>query len=438
MSVAVQVLILVLMIMLNGFFALAELAVISSRKVRLQRLAEAGSRRARQALALAESPGMFLASVQVGITLVGILAGAFGEATLALRLDAALEHVPWLAPFSGPLSFLLIVLGITYLTLIIGELAPKRIALNNPERWALLVAGPMRLVALVSSPLVHFLNVSSGAVLRLFGHSARPKPPVTDEEISMLFEEGISAGVFERAEKEIVDRLLRLGDRRVSQVMTPRMDVIWLEVDASPAEILRTISESPFNAYPVCRKDIDDVVGIVLSRDIVRLSATGTPATLAGLIHEPLFLHEGFRALPALERLKKSDTHLAVIIDDYGATEGILTLTDLAESLIGEIPSREEPEVVRRPDGSWLLDGMLPIDELKALLDIPALPHEEEGGFQTLAGFILSRLGHIPRAGENFTWNGYRAEVVDMDANRIDRVLVTPLPPPADRPSSSR
>lgn len=421
-----ELVILAVLIVLNGFFSLAELAVISSRRVRLRRMAEAGSRPARVALLLAESPGMFLASVQVGITLISIVMGAFGEATVSARLDAVLRASPRLEHIARPLSFAITVILITYITLIIGELSPKRLALNNPERWATRVAGPMRAVAVIFSPLVRFLNASSSAVLTLVGVRARVKPPVSGEEISLLFEEGISAGVFEREEKEIVDRLLRLGDRRVSQVMTPRLDLIWLEEQASEAEILHTLAEHPFSAYPVCREDIDHVVGVVTAADIVRQYAGGRPLALPALLHPPFFLPESARAIRALDRLKEEETHLAIIIDEHGATEGLLSLTDLAESLIGEIPSAEEPEVVQRPDGSWLLDGMLPIDELKALLNVPTLPHEEEGGFQTLAGFILSYLGHIPHAGERFSWDNFHAEIVDMDANRIDRVLLTP------------
>lgn len=424
----IDALIILLLLLVNGFFALAEIAVVSSRKSRLQQLANAGKPGAKTALALANAPTMFLSSVQIGITLVSILAGAFGGAALSGHLAVYLRRIPVLAPYAGPLSFFVIVLLVAYLTIIIGELAPKRMALTDPERYALLVARPMRIISKIAAPLVQFLGWSSDVLLKLFRVRARMEPPVSDEEIRMLFDEGISAGVFERTEKDIVDRLFRLSDRRVNAIMTLRMDIVWLEVHASQEAILNTIVEHDYTAYPVCDEDLDSVIGIVLAKDIVRRLVDARPLVLSEMVRKPLVFHESYHALRAIDPLKQSGTHIAIIIDEYGGTQGILTLTDISESLVGEIPSFDEPDIVQRDDGSLLVDGFLAVDELKSALHLATLPYEEQGNYQTLAGFIMTYLGKVPKVGDSFDWHGLRFEIVDMDGNRLDRVLITRIP----------
>ena len=429
-SVLVDILVLLVLFLINAFFALAEIAIVASRKARLQHLVNRGDRRAQQALAMANNPGEFLSSVQIGISLVAILSGAFGGATLSQHLARWLQHIPRLAAYRGPLSFLLVVALITYGSLIIGELVPKRVALHNPERYALLVAGPMRVITRLFSPLARQLSASTNFIITLFGLRAQPVPPVSDEEIKMLFEEGVSAGVFERTEKEIVERLFRLSDRRINAIMTLRAEIAWLEIQASPDEIAQAIAAHPFSAYPVCAKDIDHVVGIVLARDIVTRVVQQQPVWLADIMRAPLVLPEGTRALPAIELLRRSGTHLAVIINEYGGTEGLLTLTDIIESLIGEVTSANEaPLVVQRTDGTLSVDGLLQVDELKALLHLGELPYEAAAHYQTLAGFIMTYLGRIPHPGDTFTWDGYTFTVETMDGKRIDRVIITAFPP---------
>lgn len=426
MPIYVEILIILALILLNSFFALAELAIVSSRKSRLQRLAGEGNRRAQVALALADEPSQFLSSVQVGMTLVGVLVGAFGGATLAQPLGNVFTGLHRLSPAAAhTLAFILVVAVSAYFTVVLGELVPKRVALSNPERWAVRVAPTMRLIARLATPIVTLLTVSSNPLVRLLRVEST-EPSVSDEEVSMLFEEGISAGVFDPAEKEIVDRLFRLSDRRVNAVMTSRLEVVWLEVDATLEEITDTLIAHPFSAYPVCRDDLDHVEGVVLGTDIVAERLRDRPVHLPALLREPLTLYEGSRALLAIERLKETGTHLAIVVDEYGGTEGILTLTDLVESLVGELPSLEQPDIVRRPDGSYLVDGLLPLDELKELLDVEALP-QEDAGYQTLAGMLITNLDRIPAVGDRFTWDGYTFEVVDMDGTRVDRVLITPL-----------
>jgi CBS domain containing-hemolysin-like protein len=352
-----QVLIILLLIVLNGFFAMAELAVVSSRKARLRQMAEAGQRGAAAALRLAEHPGRFLSTVQIGITLIGIFAGAFGGATLAEKLDAWLAATfPALAPYSGELALGLVVASITYLSLIIGELVPKHLALRDPERLAAAVAWPMRMVAWIGSPLVGLLDLSTRAVLRLLGVSSISGQRITDEEIKTLIAEAAATGVVERAEQEMISGVMRLADRPVGAVMTPRTEIVWLNLDDPPELLVR---------------------------------------------------------------------------DEYGGLEGLVTLTDLMEGIVGDLEetrASEEPEVVQRANGSWLIDGGLPLDELWELLSLREIPVEED--YYTLAGLVLARLGEVPATGQWFVWGGYRFEVVDMDGRRIDKVLVSPEPLP--------
>jgi putative hemolysin len=429
MPIAVEIVIIAALILFNAFFALAELAVVSSRKGRLQVMIDEGNRRARVALELAEEPSLLLSTVQVGLTLVSIIVGVFGSETFARPLSDYLVRATRLSRgVALPISFVVVVALITYVTVIVGELVPKRIALSNPERWAVRVAPTMRVVSRMAAPLVAFLTWSSGLFVRLL-RLPLTAPPVSDAEISMLFEEGISAGVFEPAEKEIVDRLLRLSDRRLNSVMTPGVDVAWLDVDAPPEEIIEFIAENPYTAFPVCQDDLDHVLGIVFAADLIPRLLRDEPADLRALMRPPLVLYEGFNALQAIDRLRQSNTHLAIVINEYGGTEGIVTLSDIFESLVGELPSFETPEVVRRPDGSLLVSGLFGIDDLKELLQVDEFP-EEEAGYQTLAGLLITNLDRIPRTGDIFEWDSYRFEVVDMDGARVDQVLISHLHPP--------
>jgi putative hemolysin len=423
-STALEILIILALIALNGFLALAELAVVSSRTSRLREMADRHVRGARTALNLAEAPTDFLASVQVGITLVGILAGAFGGATLSAPLAAWMASIPVLAPYAVTIAFVTVVALISYLTLIVGELAPKRIALGNPERWAVIAAPPMHAFARVATPLVRLLGASTDAVLWVLRVKPSTRQAASDEEVKLLLEEGMAAGTFERAEIEIVKRLFRMSDRRVGDLLTPRTDVVWLDTNDPDEEVTRTVLAYDHDYFPVAAGNVDRVLGIVRSRDIVARMAAHQPVDLPTLMHTPLVIPEGQRALAALDLLRAQGEPMAVVIDEYGETEGIVTLTDILESLVGEFASPEgEPDVVRRGDGSLLLDGMLPIHELKDLLHVEELPNEEDG-YRTLAGFLMAYAGRIPDTGDAVTWEQYRLTVMDMDGNRIDRVLV--------------
>jgi putative hemolysin len=432
-SVMLEGLVVVLLIFVNGIFALSEIAVVSARKTRLQQWADEGNARARAALELANNPNQFLATIQIGITLVGILAGAFGGATIATELAVILSDITWLAPYGHPLSLTLVVLVITYLSLIVGELVPKRLALNNPERMAMAIAAPMQGLSRVAYPAVHLLGLSTEFLLRALGMKPSAEPPVTEEEIRALIEQGTQAGMFEEAEQEMVERVFRLGDRRVSAVMTPRTEIVWLDREASALEIRRTITESAHSRFLVADGSLDNVLGVVHAKDLLAHILGEQVVNLEATLQQPLYVPESMRALKVLELFKQSGTHIALVIDEYGGIQGLVTPSDILEAIVGDLPEageQVEPLAVQRPDGSWLLDGMLPVDEFKDLFDLGELPGEDQGIYQTLAGFVIMQLGRIPAATDYFVWEGLKIEVVDMDGNRVDKVLVTPTRDP--------
>lgn len=420
--------ILFVLILFNGAFALAEAALMSARKARLQSQAAGGDKAAQVALDLANEPTVFLSTVQIGITLVGILAGAFGEATLAEPVAAALQRAPLLAPYSRALSLIVVVVFVAYVSLVIGELAPKRLALRSPERLASLVARPMYFLSRLAFPAVRVLSFSTSLVLRLLGASPAVELPITEDELKVLIAQGTAAGVFDVTEQEIVQRTLRLGDRTVAALMTPRPDIAWLDLDDSAEENWRKITASSWARFPVGRGSLDAIVGIVRARDLLAARARGDALTLQDALQPPLLVPESTPALRALEILKKARTPLALVLDEYGGIAGLLTLDDVLHAIVGDIPDQDAPAealAVRRADGSWLFDGKLPVDEMQELLDVDALPGA--GDYQTVAGFVLRQLGHIPSAGDHFTWETWQFEVVDMDARRVDKVLASPL-----------
>ncbi|MFZ2422139.1 MAG: hemolysin family protein [Anaerolineae bacterium] len=416
--------VLFFLILLNGVLALAEAALMSARKARLQGLADDGDKAAQIALELANEPMAFLSTVQIGITLVGILAGAFGEATLAGQLATLLERAPLLAPYSRALSLVIVVIIVAYVSLVLGELAPKRLALYNPERLASLVAPPMRVLSRWASPAVRFLSFSASLVLRLFGITDIKDAPVTEDELKVLIAQGTAAGVFDAAEQNIMRRTLRLGDRTAATLMTPRPDIVWLDLDDDPAEVWRKITTTTFTRFPVARGALDAIAGVVRARDLLTSAGRGDSLSLESVLQPPLLVPESTPALRVLEILKRARSQMALILDEYGGVSGLVTLEDILQAIVGDISDEAQPtEAVRRLDGSWLLDGALPVDEMQELLDLDDLPGA--GDYLTVAGFIMRQLGHIPSAGDRFTWENCEFEVVDMDGRRVDKVLVS-------------
>ena len=438
--VATEILLILLLSLVNGILSMSEIAIVSARKVRLRQRAEAGDEGARAALELAGASGPFLSSVQVGITLVGIFAGAFGGATLAEQLAARLARVPALAPYSQALGLGLVVVGITYLSLILGELVPKQLALNAPEKVAALLARPLRLLLKLSAPAVFVLDGSTRFILRLLGVRPSEDPPITEEELSQLLKQGTRAGVFVEGEQEIVERVLQLGERRVGELMTPRAALVALDLDAPPVESWARIDASVHFFFPVYSGAPDRILGVISVKDLWRRLRMGEKPDLRSLLQEPVYLPENVSALRALQSLRESGRHLALVIDEYGGIEGLVTLNDILEAMIGALPGggSAEPMAVRRDDGSWLLDGMLPASSLKETLGLSTGEAADLASFRTLAGFFMGTTGSVPNTGDHFVWGGWRFEVVDMDNRRIDKVLVEWMGEPGSSATISR
>lgn len=429
MSPTIEILVILLLIFANGLFVMSELAVVSSRKVRLQQLAERGDLKARAALQLASSPNQFLAVVQVVITLLSILSGAYGEGTIAKRIVPILDSTALPEQYREQLAKGLAILIITYLTLIIGELVPKRLALNHPEPIATVVALPMQLLAKIGSPLVYVLNTSTDTVLRILGVRPSTEPQVTEEEIRVLIEQGTEEGTFEEAEQDMLERVFRLGDRPVSSFMTPRPDIVWLDLEDSPEENRQKIIESGYSRYPVCQSGLDNVLGVIPVTGLLARSFNGDQLDLTVGLRQPVFVPESTRGLKVLELFKQTVIHIAIVVDEYGVIQGLVTLNDVMSEIVGDVANdddQENPQAVQREDGSWLLDGMLPVDEFLELFEMEELQGEARGSYQTLGGFVITHLGRIPSATDNFQWQGMRFEVMDMDGNRVDKVLVVP------------
>jgi putative hemolysin len=430
-GVSIEIVVVLALVLANGLFAMAEIAVVSARKARLRQRAEEGDAKARIALSLADAPGDFLSTTQVGITLIGTLAGAFGGATIAVELSAHLARIPLLAAYSHPLAIGVVVLAITYLSLILGELAPKRVALNNPEGVASALAPSMRLLAKVARPVVVFLSWSTSLVLRLLPLHRFKQGAVTSEEIKALVEEGTQAGTVEESEQELVHGVFRLGDRRVVDVMTPHLRVAWLDVAAPPGKVAEVIRQSGHSRLPVCQGTLDKLLGVVHVKDLFSALASGGTFDLRTSLRQPLLIPEDTEALMVLERFRESGTHIGVVVDEHGGVLGLVTLKDILEAIVGDLPPVGEPAqqgVVQREDGSWLADGMLPVADLKDLFELRKLPLEDEGTFSTLGGFVMAYLGRVPAPADHFECDGVRFEVMDMDGNRVDKVLVQRLP----------
>lgn len=417
------------LILLNGFFAMSEMAVVSARKIRLQQMAEEGRRGAAAALLLQEDPSRFLSTVQIGITLIGVINGAVGGATLAERLSPILDAIPALTGYGETISIALVVMAITYLSLIAGELVPKRIALNKAEAIACFAAPIMRSLSRATAPFVWLLGASTEAMLKLLRVPEKAEQTVTEEEVKSLIAEGTASGVFDPGEKRMIEGVMRLADRTVRSLMTPRPEVMWLDIDDEHENIKREIREAGHSRFPVCRGDFDDVMGVVHTKDLLNSLLQGGNFDLRAVVRDALIVHDGTEVMRLLDLFKQSGEHMAIVVDEYGTVEGIATLTDVLEGIAGELPDDggEDSDIVRREDGSLLIDGMMAVEEVEAHLGLKSL-RDEDSGYHTLAGFLLFKLGRIPTAGEYADHDGYRFEVVDMDGRRIDKVLVTPTP----------
>ncbi len=426
-TVALEAVIIVLLVLVNGLLAMSEMAVVAARKERLRRQADRGDRGAVAALALAEQPGRFLSAVQIGITLVGILAGAFGGATLALQIERWLEAVPALAPYANALAIGVVVLAITFLSLVVGELAPKQIALANPERVAAATAPAMTAIARVASPVVSLLAATTDLLLRLLPIRDFPENRVTPEEVRQLIVLGGQEGVFDTVQQAVLERAIGLGERRLTGLMTPRTEIVWLDLDASPEHLVQQVAASPHAHFPVARGRLDRVVGTVRASELLAAVLGGAEPDVEALMQPPVFLPETLGAFAALERLGAVGQSVGMVIDEHGGVEGLVSVTDVAGALVGDLAplvTDREPEIVARADGTWLVDGTLAADALRELLHLESLP--DEGEFETVSGLCMALASRIPATGDRFEVGPWLIEVVDMDGRRVDKVLVAP------------
>ncbi|HEX7707834.1 MAG TPA: hemolysin family protein [Thermoanaerobaculia bacterium] len=420
-----EIVVILGLVLANGAFAMSEIALVSAKKGRLQNLARRGNSRAAVALRLAESPDRFLATVQIGITLIGVFAGAFGGVTIAGTITDRISANPTLAPYAGAIGMAIVVIGITYLSLILGELVPKRIALNHPERISILVAPPMVLISRLGAPLVALLTGSTRAVLKLLRVRDSQEPPVTEEELKSLLWLGTKAGTIEREEREIIERAFRLGERRIKSVMTPRVDLEWLDASAPIADLRERVAASTHDWFPVASGRIDHIAGVVRGRSILSKPLMDD-VEFAAVIREPLFVPETASAFSVLQRFRDTRNHVAIVVDEFGGIEGLVTPTDILEALVGELPEIsdfDEPMIVELEDGSLSVDATTDLDEVKLILGIEFLEGQRDA-FQTVAGYIADHFDPSPRIGQSFVAGNVMFEIVDTDGRRMDRIRV--------------
>ncbi len=424
-----EIFLIFVLIIANGIFAMSEIAVVSVRKTRLHQLAQEGDQKASAVLKLVDQPSRFLSTIQIGITLIGIMAGAIGGARLSNRLAQLLAPVSWLTPYQEGVAFSVVVLAITYFSLIIGELLPKQIALTNPERVAGFIVRPMRLLSLIAAPAVKLLSWSSEGLLRLFGVPVIKEQLVSEEEIKVMIDQGIEHGMFEEAERDMIEGVFDLSDKRVDALMTPRSDIVWIDINETLPEIQRLIRESDHSRFPICDGSLDTVLGVIRAKDILNCVMVDDQFDLRKWMRAPLYIPESAPVFKALENFKKSRHHVALVVDEYGVVQGVITLRDVLEAITGEFTPHlaEDAWAVQREDGSWLVDGMIPVPELKDRLGLKQLPDEDRGRYNTLAGMVMLLLGRLPQTTDAVEWAGWRFEVVDLDGKRVDKVLASRL-----------
>jgi putative hemolysin len=434
-----ELFIIAVLLIVNGIFSMSELAIVTAKRVRLEHRAEHGHAGAKAALALAANPGEFLSTVQVGITLVGVIASVYGGATIAEVLAIRLAMVPWIAQHAEAAALAIVIAVITYLSVIVGELVPKRIAIGNPERVAMIVARPMRAISRIGSPIVRLLTGSTQLILRLFGVKGMPEPGLTEEEIHAVIEQGAEAGVVPVVEHEIVENVFRLGDRHVSAVMTPRTDVEWIDIEAGPTEIRALIERERLDWLLVCRGDIETVRGIVYAGDLLAQCLGGQPVSLKNVLEEPLYVATTMPVFKLLETFRTAKKRVAIVLDEYGGIDGVASLSNILSGLVGTSTvdaHRDSPSLVRRPDGTWVADGSMDIDVLAEALDLPGLETPPRRDYRTLAGLIMERSGRVPTVGDIVLISGFEFRIESMDGRRIAKVRINrmaqqPVAPPA-------
>jgi putative hemolysin len=430
-AISTELILLFFLLLANGVFAMAEIAVVSARKARLKQLADEGSERAKSALALANEPTRFLSAVQVGISLIGVLAGAATGTQLADELAPVIGAIPGIGGSAHSVALGIVVVGITLCSVIFGELVPKRLGLMNPERVSMMLGPVVNTFAKIVSPVVGMLTFLTESVLKLFGVKKQKEAPVTEEEVNILIEQGRLAGVFNKTESDMVAGVLELDQLPVTALMTPRPKIVFINLDDPDEVSWRKIVASGHSSFPVYQGSRDQVVGMVAVKALWAHAAIGLATNLKNLLVQPLVVPETMNSIQLLEAFKKSSKHIALVSDEFGAIQGLVTLIDVLEAIVGDMPAqghRNAAPAKQREDGSWLVDATLGTEEVKTLLQLDELPHEEEADFQTLGGFVVTHFGRIPMAGDFFEYGGWRFEVMDMDRHRVDKMLITKTP----------
>ena len=426
--IIIEIILIILLVLLNAILSLAEIAIVSARRVKIQKAANEGDSRADVALELMDDPNQFLSTVQLGMTLVAIITGALGGSTLSEPLGAFLS--PYI-PYSYYISMVIVVVVSTYFTIIVGEIVPKRIAMIDPENMALKSAKAMKLINKICSPVVYILDLTTDLCLKILRADNIQEDVVTEEEVKLLIEEGIEDGTIEKEEESIIKRVFNLDDQKVDMIMTPRSEMIWLDLEDSDDENQAKIIESKRSIFPVASGELDDFIGVVQAKDILSSMFQGGKDKIEDIIKNPLVVPENMPSMELLKEFKNNRqyVHMALVVDEFGSVVGLITLNDLLEGIVGDIPGIDEtddPQAIQRKDGSWLIDGRFSIEDFKELFEIEdEMPQEVEDGFTTIAGFILSFLGKIPDTDESFDWENYSFEIIDMDGNHIDKILVT-------------
>lgn len=431
MPVYFNIIFIFILFLVNAIFAMYEIAMVSSKKTRLIARAEDGLKGASDGLELLQDPDQqYLSAIQIMITMIDTLAGGIGGAQLSQPLAEVFKRVSWLAPFAEIAALILVVIVITYFSIVIGELIPKRIAVSKPEDVVTRLSPMIKGLSRVMRPLTKLLSASTNFGIKLFNIDVTKEPTITEEELKGYIQEGRQTGVFDEAEQTMVDGVFRFTDRRVDAIMTPHTELDWINLDDDHDKIVKDLMESSYSRLPVAHGDLDRSLGYINTKDLLGVDIHSPQFNLEAYIREPLFFPGNMQAVKAFEQFRETGIHHALVLDEYGGVEGFVTLYDVLESIVGDIPLDEhdkDQDVVLRSDGTWLVDGLIPIDELKEIMDVNELPEEDKAGFQTLSGFVMNQLGSIPKTGAVFDWDHWRFEVVDMDGHRVDRVLVTDL-----------
>lgn len=430
-----DILILFILILVNGIFSMSEIALVSAKKARLEQMANKGDEAARIALKLAKNPGRFFSAVQIGITLTGILLGLVSGGRITVFFAHILDKSPLLKPYSQDLAIVIVVLILTYFTLVLGELVPKRIGLGRPERIAKAVSPLMNFISIITFPFIWLLTISSNAIVKLFHIQVTSNNTVTEEDIKALIDEGTSSGMIEETEQEIIERVFHLGDRNITSLMTHRTDMIWIEVNDSREEIRRMIASELHSIYPVCEQQIDHLLGVIYIKDLYQ-AAEQTP--IRDLLKKPVFVPEGNSAYQLMELFKQTKVHFAFIVDEYGSLQGMITVNDIMEAILGDMPEPDEKdyEIIKGPDDSWLVDAQIPFYDFLTYFEKEDWLGEISQDFDTLAGFILHYLEHIPQIGEKLDWRGFSFLITSMDGHRIDQISVKLSKPSLPSPTN--